>query len=139
MRVLRVLHPVSRSLIALIFLVSGLAKAFEFDRTTALMAAAGVGFPDLFLAGAIAFEIAGGLALMLGYKTRYAAAALIFLLVSVTFIFHARLTGDPVSGQEQFVHVLKNLAIIGGLTRFVLDGGGFLSLDRRFERREIVI
>lgn len=54
-------------------------------------------------------------------------------------VFHASFIGDPVTEQEQVVNTLKNIAIIGGLLKFVADGGGYFSLDNRFTKREIVI
>lgn len=133
------LNPAARFLTAFIFVASGLGKAFAFEQTAAMMA--GVGFPAarFFLVCAIVIEIVAGLALILGFYTRYAAFALIIFIIPATIVFHAAFIGDPVSGQEQIAHTLKNLAIFGGLLKFVAEGGGHFSLDRRFERREIVV
>lgn len=139
MTIYSLINLASRFLVALIFLASGMGKIFAFNQTTSLMASVGFPIPGFFLVGAILLEIAGGLGLLLGLGTRYAAAGLILFVISATIMFHARFVGDPVSGQEQIAHTLKNLAIIGGLLKFLADGGGAFSLDRRFERREILI
>jgi len=133
------LNPVARFLMAFIFVASGSGKAFVFEQTAAMMA--GVGFPAarLFLVSAVLIEVFAGMALILGFYTRYAAFALIIFIIPATIVFHAPFIGDPVSGQEQIAHTLKNLAIIGGLLKFFADGGGPFSLDRRFERKEIVV
>ncbi|MEO8218585.1 MAG: DoxX family protein [Acidobacteriota bacterium] len=125
----RVLHPLGRSLVALIFVLSGAGKLMNFGATASMMGAAGFPVPELFLAGAIAFEILGGLALALGFRTRLASLALIVFLIPATLIFHAGHLSDPGQAQTQMVEVLKNLAILGALIRFVANGPGRLAFD----------
>jgi hypothetical protein len=36
-------------------------------------------------------------------------------------MFHARFITDPVSGADQFVHMIKNVAIIGGLFSLIAN------------------
>jgi putative oxidoreductase len=134
-----ILHPASRFLLAFIFLASGAGKVFAFDQTAAMMTSVGFPIPTFFLVGAILIELLAGLGLLLGLGTRYSAAALIVFVVPATIMFHASFIGDPVTEQEQVVNTLKNIAIIGGLLKFVADGGGYFSLDNRFAKREIVI
>jgi len=45
-------------------------------------------------------------------------------LILATIVFHARFIGDPVAGPDQFVHMIKNIAIIGGLLTLAADGNG---------------
>lgn len=139
MKSIDILNPIARSLLALIFVVSGLGKIFEFQQTGSLMETTGFPLPSLFLVGAILIEILGGIGLLLGYRTRVASVSLIVFVVAATLIFHARFALDPIAGQEQIVHVLKNLAIIGGLTKYAVEGGGVLSFDRRRERKQIIV
>ena len=131
-----ILHLSARFLIALIFLLSGVGKLFGFDQTAQMMTSVGFPAAKVFLASAIALELIGGFALLLGYKARYAAGALFLFLIPATLIFHAAFISDPVHGQEQVVNVLKNLAIMGGLLRVVADGAGLFSLDSLFERKQ---
>src|SRR5947209_2069714 len=67
----------ARVLISQIFLVSGIGKVLDPSGTADQMASRGMFWVPFFLAGAIAFELLGGLALLLGYKARLAALALI--------------------------------------------------------------
>lgn len=124
------LHPISRALVALIFIISGFGKLMGFGATAQMMGGVGFPVPKFFLVGAIAFELLGGLALVVGYKTRLAAAALIVFLIPATIIFHAAHLGGP-EGQMQMIHVLKNLAILGALLKFLADGAGAFSIDNR--------
>ena len=135
----KLLNPAARFLLAFIFVASDGGKVFAFDATAALMSSVGFPMPRLFLVGAIVIEIVGGLGLMLGIGTRYAAAALILFVIPATLMFHASLIADPVAGQEQAAHTLKNTAIIGGLLKFLADGGGSYSIDDRARRREILV
>jgi len=130
----RYLHISARALLALIFIISGLGKIAGFDQTKGFMAGAGLPFPELLLIATIVVEVAGGISLLIGYKTRLASAVLAAFLVPVTLVFHASRIGDPGQAQQQLVEVLKNLAIIGGLLKVVADGPGALALDNNIAR-----
>lgn len=124
------LQPISRWLRALVFLIYGFAKITGFNATATMMASAGIPAPTLFLIPSIMIELAGGLALLVGYQTRLAALGLTLYLIPVTLVMHAAHLLDPgPAGQQQMVQVLKNLAIMGGLLKFVTDGPGAYSLD----------
>lgn len=123
------LHPLARFLVAFIFIMSGVGKLAGFAATEAMMGAVGFPAPGLFLVSAIALELIGGVALLLGFKTRWAAAALVVFLIPATLIFHAANIIDPQHGQEQFIHMLKNLAILGALVKIAADGAGAYALD----------
>ena len=138
MTIQSLLNPGARFLIALIFLASGAGKIFAFEQTVVGMASVGFPSASFFLVCAILIELIAGTALLLGFRTRHAAAALIVFLIPATIMFHTQFAADPVSGQEQIVHTLKNLAIIGGLLKFVADGGGSFSIDNRPERKEMI-
>jgi len=124
-----ILHPSARFLVALIFLLSGAGKLFGFSDTAQMMGAAGFPAPSFFLVCAISIELVAGTLLLVGYKTRYAAVALVVFLVPATIIFHAAAIGDPVHGQEQMINTLKNLAILGALLKFAADGAGAFALE----------
>ncbi len=114
-----------RIFLALVFLGSALSQITEFAATEDYMAAQGMPAPGWFLVGAISLELFGGLCLVLGYRVRAAAVALIVFLVPATLIFHF-----DVANQEQMVHTMKNLAILGGLLVVASHGSGSVSLDR---------
>ncbi|MBA3440373.1 MAG: DoxX family protein [Pyrinomonadaceae bacterium] len=130
------LHPLSRFLVALIFIMSGVGKLFGFSQTAGMMAGVGFPAPSLFLVGAIFIEIVGGTLLMVGYKTRWASLALIVFVIPATLIFHAANLTDPTQGQQQMIQVLKNLAILGALVKFAADGAGAYALDNLIAANE---
>ncbi|RMF14513.1 MAG: DoxX family protein [Candidatus Dadabacteria bacterium] len=121
-----------RILLALIFVMSGLSKIPGWDQTAAYMASEGMPMVPLFLAGAIVFEVLGGLSVMAGFYARVGAAALIIFLIPATLIFHDFWTlNDPQQQQIQMIMFMKNLSIMGGLFLVLARGAGPLSIDER--------
>ncbi|GKS58094.1 LysR family transcriptional regulator [Nitrospira sp.] len=121
-----------RILLALIFVMSGINKIATPEATQQYMASHGMTTATgLLYAGAIAVEIGAGLALLLGYHTRRAGLLLALFLVPTTLIFHTDF-GD----QNQFIHFLKNLAIMGGLLYVSVYGPGPMSVDAREQARQ---
>jgi len=116
-----------RILIALIFITAGWGKIGGYEGTQAYMAAMGV--PGSLLPLVIATELGGGLLVVLGLFTRYAAFALAGFTILSALLFHGN-TGDP----QQHIMFQKNLAIAGGFLFLVANGAGTISLDRRFNR-----
>lgn len=110
-----------RALVALLFIFSGVGKIMGFAATRDMMAGAGFPLPALFLLGAIAAEVGGGLALLFGFKVRWAAWGLALFLIPTTLIFHAAHITDAQQGQMQIINTLKNLAIIGALLAFAAE------------------
>lgn len=116
---------IGRILLAIIFLGSAATKIADPAGTQAYMAAYDLPMTGSLLVGAIITEGLGGLALLLGLRTRVMALLLIGFLASATLIFHTQL-GD----QQQLLHFLKNVAIMGGLVLVMAEGGGPVSIDR---------
>lgn len=120
-----------RFLLSLLFLLSGLGKLGAYGATAAYMTASGV--PAALLPVVVATEILGGLAIVLGWKTRIVAFLLAGFSVLTAVIFHRNF-----ADQTQMIMFLKNLSIAGGFLLLVANGPGRLSLDRRFAKgREV--
>lgn len=115
---------VSRIFLATIFLVSGYGKIAGFQQTADFMASAGLPGNAAFVVLVIVVEIGAAIMLLLGYKTRLAALALIGFTVLATLFFHL--------GAGQATSFLKNLAIIGGLLSVMTYGAGPVSLDNEY-------
>jgi putative oxidoreductase len=118
-----------RVLLAAIFVLSGVGKAADPAGTIGYISAAGLPMPQLAYAGAVLVELGGGVALILGYRTRLVAAALALFSILAALGFHSAL-----SDQNQMIHFLKNFAMAGGLWQVVAFGGGRFSLDARAKR-----
>lgn len=127
---------VGRVFLAVIFLVSGLNKLFNFGAMSEAVAAQGVQPAALFLGGAIALEILGGLALVAGLYTRIGALLLMAFLIPTTLIMHDFWTLAGAERQEQTVQFMKNLSILGGLLVLFGVGAGAVSVDARLRHNE---
>ena len=115
-----------RILIAPLFLLSGVSKLTAPAATIGMIAGAGLPFATLGFVLAVLVEVAGGIALLAGYRTRLVAAAMALFSIAAAFAFHSNL-----ADQNQFIHFFKNIAMAGGLLQVVAFGGGRLSLDAR--------
>jgi putative oxidoreductase len=123
---LRFAPLLGRFLIALLFVPAGFSKLTGFQGSVEYAASAGMPLPALAIVAAIVIELGGGLLLLVGYKARWAAAAMaLFCVVSAVF-FHF-----DFADQMQQINFLKNLAIAGGLLSFVYSGAGPFSVDNR--------
>ena len=122
-----------RILLALIFVLSGLSKISGFDGTAAYMAAHGLPMTRVLLVLTIVIELGSGLMLLLGWRARVAATALFLFLIPTTLIFHAFWTGNPgdaMATQNQMIHFMKNLSIMGGMLYVIAYGSGPYSLQK---------
>jgi len=124
---------IGRILVSAIFLMAGLNKILDPIGTRQYMAAYGMPFVNLFLVAAIILEVGGGLSLLLGYKARWGAIALMLFLIPTTLIFHTKF-----SDRIQVIMFMKNLAILGGLLMVGYCGPGRISLDARISSRSTV-
>lgn len=79
----------------------------------------------------ILVEFAGGLMLVLGYRTRLAAGALIVLFMIVTGLMLPMVGAPGGLGMAYVDQIVKNLALLGGLLMLAVHGAGPVSLDAR--------
>jgi len=123
---------ISRLLLSAIFILSAVNKIIGFAGMSGFLASLGWPAPGLWLTLAILFELLGGLGLLFGFRVRWASLALILFTVLATVLVHGALfshAADAMVKQDQMVHILKNIAIIGGLLKYYLDGAGRYALD----------
>lgn len=123
-------HLAGRILMAVIFVAAGIGKVTAFQGTVGYIASQGIPVPSLVAIATISLEIGGGLMLILGFKARWAAAALALFTVLAGVIFHNFWAASPDQFQNQLIHFQKNLAIAGGLLYLALHGSGRYSLDK---------
>ena len=113
---------VGRVMIAIIFVLAGLSKISAIEGTQGYMEA--MGLPGTLIYPTILFEVAAGLAIIAGFRTRYVALALAGFSLLSALIFHNQL-GD----QTQFILFMKNIAMAGGFLFLARYGAGELSID----------
>ncbi len=121
---------VGRILIALIFLFAGYGKVTGFEGTVGYIASKGLPLPQLAAVGAIIIELGGGLMVVLGWKARFGAAALFVFTALTALFFHNFWAVAVDQAQNQMIHFMKNISMLGGLLYVVVHGSGPLSLDK---------
>jgi putative oxidoreductase len=123
------LAAIGRTLLAVLFLLSGLGKIAAPAMTQGYIASAGLPAPLLGYLVAILLEVGGGLLLVVGYQTRIVALILAAFTAVAAVVFH-----HDFADQNQMIHFLKNIAVAGGLLHVAAFGAGSFSLDARRQR-----
>jgi putative oxidoreductase len=116
---------VARILLAHIFLLSGFGKlGAGYAATQGYMAAMGVSGALLPLV--IVAELGGGLAVLLGFMTRWAALGLAVFCVVAALLFHSNF-----ADKMQMINFMKNIAMAGGFLMLYVHGAGAWSIDAK--------
>jgi putative oxidoreductase len=125
---MKLLLPLGRVLFALIFI---LAAPRHFTQEGIQDAAKhGVVFAAVLVPLSGVLALAGGISVVLGYKARWGAWALICFLIPVTLWMHAywRLS-DPAAIHVQTAMFFKNLSMLGAALLISQFGAGSVSID----------
>lgn len=109
----------ARAMLAYIFVVEGLGKIGGYAGVAEYMQAHGV--PSALLPLVIITELGGGLLVLFGLATRWAAIALAGFCILTALFFH--------SEADQAVEMQKNVAMAGGFLVLAVAGAGAWSLD----------
>jgi len=121
-----------RILISVIFLISGFFKVGGYAQMVGYATAVHLPAPGVAIAAAAAVELACGLAILVGFKTRFAAWLLFLYVIPITYFFH---NFWAVQGQEQQIQMIKNMAIMGGLLVLSVNGAGAYSADGKLAKK----
>lgn len=121
----------ARLLMVALFLPAGLSKITGFEGTVGYIASVGLPMASLGAVLAIAVEVLAPLALLVGWRTRWAALVLAVFTLAATVFFH---NFWAMPAEQQFMQQLmfmKNLGVVGGLLALAAFGAGAWSLDER--------
>jgi putative oxidoreductase len=133
------LIAISRVLLSSVFIVLGFHEVVDVGTVTSHpgatrfmeFVAPGSAAPTWFGYLIAGFELLGGVAILVGFKTRAVAwAFVIFLLLETGFVHPFWLLEGAARAAVQ-AHFYKNLAIMGGFLLLAMMGGGRYSLDNR--------
>lgn len=122
---------IGRILLAVMFVLSGIGKIGGFAGTVGYISSAGLPMANLLAVAAIVVEIGAGIALIVGFKARWAAAALVLFTVAAAMLFHNYWTLPADKQMLEQIMFMKNLAITGGLLLVMAFGAGAWSFDGR--------
>lgn len=117
---------VGRILLAAMFVLAGFGKLTDIAGTAGWFGSIGLPAPTILAVLVGLLELFGGLAVIVGYKTRIAALALAVFAIGATLIAHTNF-----ADMMQFLIFQKNFAVVGGLLVLACAGAGALSLDAR--------
>ena len=122
---------IGRVLLALMFVMAGISKIGGFAGTVGFIASKGLPLPSLLAMATIALELLGGLALIVGWQTRWAALALALFTLAASVIFHNFWALPAEQQMVQQLMFMKNLSVAGGMLVLSAFGAGAFSLDGR--------
>ena len=124
------LYAVGRAGAVAIFVWSGFGKLVAIDGTALSIASKGLPVPQVLAVSAALVEIVAGIMVAVGFKTRWAALALIAFAAAATYLFHDfwNMTGS--ARTQNLIQFYKNLSVVGALLMIVATGGGRFSVDR---------
>lgn len=117
---------VGRVLLSILFILSGFAKLTAISGTAGWFASIGLPFPTLTTVVVGLVELLGGIAILVGFKTRIAAILLAVFTLAATVIAHL-----DFADQMQLLMLQKNLGLVGGFLLLAAVGAGSISIDGR--------
>jgi putative oxidoreductase len=117
---------VGRIFLSIMFILAGFSKLTAIAGTAGWFESLGIPAPTLAAVGSGVVELVGGLAILVGFKTRIAAFVLAIFTVAATLIAHTNL-----ADQVQQLFFMKNLAVTGGFLVLAAVGAGAYSVDAR--------
>lgn len=120
-----------RLAIAAVFVPSGFGKLGGLAGFAHQLGMKGLPVPMAWAVAGALVEFLGGLAVAVGFKTRYAALFMIAFTIAASLISHPFWTIHDAGRTAQYVQFMKNMAIIGGFLFLFVRGPGSLSIDRR--------
>ena len=127
------LNLMGRLLLAALFLPAGLSKLSGFEGTVDYIGSVGLPLPTVAAGAALALEILGSVALIVGFQTRIVAAVLAVFTCVASIFFHAFWAATPEQAFVQQLLFFKNIGVIGGLLVLASSGAGAWSIDSKKE------
>ncbi|HKK04440.1 MAG TPA: DoxX family protein [Gammaproteobacteria bacterium] len=122
---------VGRILLSLLFIWAGYGKLTNFGGTAGYMAQHGLPLTNVLLVITIIVELGGGLALLLGWYSRWAALIMFLFIIPVTLVFHNFWAADAAHYQMQLINFMKNVSIMGGMLMLAANGPGPIGINQK--------
>lgn len=116
----------SRILLSILFIPAGFGKLSAIGATGGYFASKGLPLPEVTAVIVGLVELLGGLAVLVGFQTRYAAILLGLFTIGAALVAHL-VPWD----QANQINFFKNLAIAGGFFVLAQHGAGALSIDAK--------
>jgi putative oxidoreductase len=117
------LPPLGRLLMSSLFIWDGIGQLRSPSVFAQYFASVHVPLPNVAIWIPVIIHLLG-MALLVGFKTRWAAALLARLSVGTAFGVHL-----PIGDQDNMIHFYKNLVMTGGFLYVIAFGAGAVSID----------
>lgn len=117
---------VARVFLSILFILAGYSKLTGLAGTAGFFGSIGLPLPTVTAVVVGLVELLGGIAVLIGFKTRIAAVVLALFVIAATAIAHL-----DFSQAGNALMLQKNLAITGGFLLLAVFGAGSLSVDGR--------
>jgi putative oxidoreductase len=114
----------ARFLMSSLFIWDGILQLRDPGGTIEYFASLHVPVPDVAIWVSSAIHLLGGFAILVGFKTQWAAAVLVLLCLGTAFGVHL-----PAGDAENMINFYKNLVMTGGFLYVISSGAGALSVD----------
>jgi putative oxidoreductase len=115
-----------RVLLSVLFILAGYAKLTDIAGTAGWFGSIGLPAPTVAAVVAGLIELLGGLAVLVGFRTRIAAIVLAVFTLAATAIAHL-----DFSQAGNALMLQKNLGLTGGFLLLAVLGAGACSIDAR--------
>ena len=119
---MHIVEAFGRIFISTLFIVEAIRKILFKEETIFYMEDYGVS--EILFYPSLIFELVFPILLIIGYQTRISAVAIFIFTIVVTVIFH-----NDFENQTQFMALLKNLSIAGGLLIIASNEPKICTLD----------
>lgn len=117
---------IARIFLSILFILAGWSKLTGLEGTAQDFGGIGLPLPMVTAVLVGLIEFVGGLAILIGFKVRIAAAIVALFTIGATLVAHMDFSDGMNAMMAQ-----KNLAIAGGLLLLTLTGAGAFSVDGR--------
>ncbi|SFT73401.1 DoxX family protein [Mesorhizobium sp. YR577] len=117
---------VGRVLISILFILAGFGKLTAIGGTAGFFESLGLPMPTVTAVVVGLVEFFGGLAVLVGFKTRIAAILLAVFTLGATAVAHL-----DFSQAGNALMLQKNLGLVGGFLFLAVIGAGAYSIDGR--------
>lgn len=120
---------VARICLGPIFVLAGWSKLMAVAGIAGTLQKAGLPNPTMlgYVVGAV--ELIGGVLIIVGFMTRWAALALAVFTLAMIYVGHPFWNMSGADYMNNRTQALKNLAIVGGFIMLAFAGPGRFSLD----------
>ena len=115
----------ARILMSSLFIWDGVLQLRHPDAAAEYFASVHVPLYTIAIWPSVALHLLAGAAILIGFKTRWAAALLALFCLATAFGVHL-----PAGDLDNMTHFYKNLVMAGGFLYVMSFGGGAFAIDR---------